>query len=799
MLFIISICTISVSSAIVYTNSKGTIKVVCGSYSKKFTAKQYNNNFSKALNAALDVARKKSTATKRAVVTVSKGYYSLDRTIKIYSDTTLKATGSYFRHYGNLLRNGYNKKASSAKGYKGAKNITIIGGSWDAMVPYSQAGTSNTRIMHSTMRFGHCKNILIKNCTFVNNYNCHDIELGGVNTAKITKCTFSNPQSVNNFPNDGGREAIQIDCCTSDAMPEFVEFDYTTSKNITVSYSSFKNKFRGVGSHHAVLGKTYDNINIHHNTFENIGGIGVYAVYWTNSKIYNNTMTDVGLGVDMRSMTSGGGYNFHNFNNITFAKAEKAVKDKPVYIFSNSIHLRVKDNTYTRACGIRILGDNYASDDAKNGIKAGIYKVYGVKVGVNTKGNTKPNIITGNVSVGVQLNYAIDSVVRGNSIDLSDSVSDSANAIEIKGCENTVVDNNTVKNGFLESSKGILLMYASTTDFPCRNVTVSNNTVSGFMRSGIYAYGTENTVVNNNTVTDGSESGIQIRLSQNAQVFNNSISVIDDYGFYVYGDSDGTVFTENDISAAATGAYIKSALNTTLSKNSITGCSEQGVTVRASSGTIIEDNIIGCTSYAVRINYGSDNTTIINNTLTSETTEAVYCVGSNDTTKDVEKSLIVTNNVLGSGENFVGVRISSANIAANIWNNFTPDGTAAAYRFKGDNDKAFAYVYEDFAIENLNHENITTEDGTFSSLEWSPVEDVSGYRVYRTFAENTDLIADTLETVYTDTLPSEEGVIYTIIPYMNYTDIKHLSVPISVEIITVTDDITDTEITDIVE
>ncbi len=797
MLFVISICTVSVSSAIVYTNSKGTIKVVCGKYSKKFTAKKYNNNFSKSLNAALEVARKKSTEKKPATVTVSKGYYSLDRTIKIYSDTTLKASGCYFRLYGNLLRNGYNRKASAAKSYKGAKNITIVGGSWDAMVPYSQAGTSNSRIMHSTMRFAHCKNILIKNCTFVNNYNCHDVELGGVDNAKITKCSFSNPQSVNNFPNDGGREAIQIDCCTYEAMPEFVEYDQTPCKNITVSYSTFRNKFRGVGSHHAVVGKTYNNINVHHNTFENIGGIAVYAVYWTNSKIYDNTMTDVGLGVDMRSMTSGGGYNFYNLNKITFDKAEKAVMNKPVYIYSNKINLRTADNTYTRACGIRVLGEHYAADDSKTGVKAGTYKVYGVRVGVNSKGSTKPNVITGNVSVGVQLNYAVDSVVRGNSIDLEDSESESANAVEIKSCENTVVDKNNVKNGPLDASKGILLMCAGTTNFPCKNVTVSENTVEGFNRSGIYAYDTEGSLINNNTVTEVSEAGITIRRSLNTQVYNNSISNIEYYGIYIYENSDGTNFSENEISASETGAYIKNSLNTALSKNNITGCSEQGAVIRKSLGTVLDGNNIASSSYAVRVNYGSDKTSVINNTLTSTDVEALYCVGSSDETKDVEKSLLVTNNILGSGKKFVGVRVAKANVAANIWNNFNPEGTAAAYRFKGEKNSEYAYIYEDIAVKSLNLEKITSEDGKFNSLVWSPLEEADGYRVYRTVGETSEMISDTLENSYTAAASSEEGVKYTIIPYKNYTNIKYLGTPIAVDDFTESDnDNQGTDVTD---
>ncbi len=152
ILTVVSFFSLSVTTAVSYTNSKGTATVVCGKYKKKFKAKKYGKNFCRALNAALEKARTKATSKKPATVTISKGYYKLDRTIKIYSNTTLKAKNCYFKYYGNLLRNGYKKKASSASGYKGATGITINGGSWDAAVPYSQAGTANWRIQHSTFR-----------------------------------------------------------------------------------------------------------------------------------------------------------------------------------------------------------------------------------------------------------------------------------------------------------------------------------------------------------------------------------------------------------------------------------------------------------------------------------------------------------------------------------------------------------------------------------------------------------------------------------------------------------------------
>ena len=112
LLYIVSLFTISVSQASAYTNSKGTVKVVCGRYQKKFKAKKYGKNFSKAFNAALESARKRASAKTPAIVTVSKGKYKLDRTLKVYSNTVIKANNCTFKYYGNLLRNGYNVGAA---------------------------------------------------------------------------------------------------------------------------------------------------------------------------------------------------------------------------------------------------------------------------------------------------------------------------------------------------------------------------------------------------------------------------------------------------------------------------------------------------------------------------------------------------------------------------------------------------------------------------------------------------------------------------------------------------------------
>lgn len=798
LLYVVSMFTISVSNAVTYTNSKGSVKVVCGKYSKKFKAKKYGRNFSRALNEALNTARKKASASKPAVVTVSKGNYKLDRTIKIYSNTTLKAKGCTFKYYGNLLRNGYSG-ASSVSGYNGSSNITIDGGTWDAAVPYSQAGTANWRIQHSTLRFGHCKNITIKNCTFKNNYNCHDIEFGGVNNGKITKCNFYNDKGVNIFKNDGGREAIQLDVNTSEAMPEFSKYDNTPTKNITLSYCNFKNKFRAIGSHHAVLGNTFDNIKVHHNYFRNIGGITVYGVYWTNSKIYSNTMDYVGLGVDMRTMTTGSGYNFYNNKNLTCKKCDKIVKNSKTYIYDNKITLRKKNNTYARACGIRVMGDYYAKKDKKTGVKAGTYKVYNVNVGLNANNTSKPNIIKGNVAVGIQLNYAVNSNICNNEINADGSVSETSNGIEVKGCKNVNVSMNTVKNGKLDAARGIYLT-PTAAGIGNNKITVTGNTVKNFKSSGIYMYSSDNTSVKNNNVSNGDDMGISVRTSDNNIVENNTITKAKLSAVAVYSASNNTTVKDNQITSSnGTGVKLKQAVGTNIEGNDITDSGEYGALIRESLDTqFIENNIDNTESYGVRINYGSNNTTLYNNSIYSPNAGCVYLNGANDTTKEVEKSLEVTNNYLNTDENKAAVVVTQDNIAARIYSNFRNDGKDLFYSFKGDGEKKFSNVYDTIEVDDLTLKKF---EG-YNMLSWNFLGSEIYYRVYREDETGTNLITDTPEHFCMDndlfrkevptgtesTSPDKDAVSerlnilsYSVSPYKAFSNVKYLGEAISIK------------------
>lgn len=706
-------CTISVSAAVTYTNSKGTVTVTCGKYKKKFTAKKYNYNFSRALNAALEAARKKATAKKIATVKVSKGNYSLDRTLKIYSNTTLKATDCRFRLYGNLLRNGYNKKAKTASGYKGAKNITINGGTWDAMVPYSQAGTSNSNIMHSTMRFAHLTNLVVKNCTFTGNYNCHDIEIAGVDGAKITKCIFRNDKPVNTFPNDGGREAVQIDVTTSEAMPEFGKYDATPCKNVTLSYNSFLNKFRGIGSHHAVLGKTYDNILVHHNNFENIGGIAVYAVYWTNTKIYSNTMMNVGLGIDLRSMTTGSGYNFYNINNISAKSAETVAANSTAFIYSNNIYIRLKDVSYARACGIRASGVIVPETDSGTKVKKGIYRIYNVHIGENAAGKSKPNVVTGNVSVGVQVYLGQNCTVRNNSVDLSETNQVTANGMEINGAMNVSVEGNTLTRGYGDNSKAIYV--AAVDAVRSSGVNVKLNNIDDFDRGGITVENSDGTVIEGNTMLDCTVMGVALKGAQDSSVLGNTITDTADYSVYVYGSCENTLISGNEITGSDVGIYLKNSNYNSILENKALDTTEHAMIIRECNGNTVSGNTLSSKGCGIRLNYGSDNSVVTANTIDA-VSEAVYYVGSNDSDKEAVRLFELVGNTLSAGEN-VPIRILNSNLNASIFDNFTPDGNIATIRIKNNGESEYR-ILDEIRAEN-EEENMG--ESTEENVEEVPV------------------------------------------------------------------------------
>lgn len=765
---IASLGFVSVPAAVSYTNTKGSVKVLCGSYKKTFTAKKYNNNFSRALAAALDTARKKATAKTPARVVIAKGYYKLDRTVKVYSNTTLVATGSKFRYCGNLLRNGFDKLKGSGYGYTSARNITIKGGEWEQLVDYKYAGSPDDTRMHSTFRFAHCYNIKVLNASFKNNYNCHDIEIAGVKNSEFYNNTFYNIKSVNGISNNGGRESFQIDVNTSSAMPYFPSYDKTPCKNINIHHNTFKNKFRAIGSHHAVIGKTYNNISVHHNKMTNIAGLSVYAVYWTNSKIYSNTMSDVGFGVDLRSMIGGGALNFYNLNKLSYNDSEKAVVNSKTYIYDNTIQIRTDKNILAKTCGVRVLGDYYAKDDKTTGTKAGVYKIYNVNVGVDASGQAYPNRISGNLSAGVQISYGVNTVIKNNIIDLNNSSMSSNSGIELRGCDNTLISSNSLLNGKKSGAKGINAYESADGTFGSL-INVSDNQINGFEYAGVFVKKASAVNITNNSITNCLNSSIALKAVTESQITNNSLSD-GVYGISITDNCDSSQIMSNTVTASQTGLNIVCSGNVTASGNSFTG-KQYGVYLKTTDKINLNDNTVNSSLYGVRLDKDCYSCDINSNTVNSDD-ECVYYSGSSSSDKSVIKSLSVTGNTLNCPADKAGVRVVYDNVYSTIHSNNRLDQAVPYYRFKGDNETKYRRQTGDMKINSLS---VNINDGV-TEINWSSVSKPDGCLLY----SGDDFIGEYKGTGCV--LETFEGQSVTAVPYKAYGNITHLGVPMTVSV-----------------
>lgn len=504
---IFSMVAIVNTSAVTYSSSKGSATVTCGKYKATYKASSYGS-ISNAINKALDVARVKGTKKVPATVKIAKGNYYLNHTIVVYSNTILDATGAAFKCKGNMLRLGYKNKASSAKGYGGAKNITIVGGTWDMGVSYSNANNSDPNVTHSTFRLAHSKKITIDGCVFKNNYNCHDIEMGGVKNVEIMNCTFSNAKNVNKYSVDGGREAVQIDINTSTAVPYLPSFDNTVSKKVSIHNNTFKNKFRGIGSHHAVLGKVYDGIKIYDNTFKNIAGVAVYGMYMNNVNIYNNTMKNVGSGILLGSVIDSP--NFKNTFDYSYNQTHDTVKESNSYIYGNNIKVRVKNNNLVSSFGIRVLGSNYPTNNSTC-VKRGAYYIYNVTVGADENDVVYPNVISGNVDSGINLRYAKNTKVVGNTITLDKSQKSYCYGIDVRSSKNIDIDNNIIINTTHSQGMGVFMSDFDKTGVYCDTINVTNNTINTSAETNTQNFGvrtlcdTTNVTLENNIISSGNE------------------------------------------------------------------------------------------------------------------------------------------------------------------------------------------------------------------------------------------------------------------------------------------------------
>lgn len=244
-----------------------------------------------AIQKALDYAKDKGSDSVQVKVIVPAGTYSIHKCLYVSSNTWLYLDNATLRKDfsgGCLIMNN----TAGYGGFDGAKNIIIEGGCLDG-----NTGGGNVKAF-STIRMGHLHDLWVKDVDFKDNYNCHMLELGGIKNVTIEGCSF------HEYYGQKYKEAIQFDILNNvNLFYGYEPFDDTPCDNVIIRNNSFYDVMRGLGSHSATVGKYYTNFYIADNTFNNIYDTAIIMQNYRCCSIENNSMTNVGSGIDFKNMT----------------------------------------------------------------------------------------------------------------------------------------------------------------------------------------------------------------------------------------------------------------------------------------------------------------------------------------------------------------------------------------------------------------------------------------------------------------------------------------------------------------
>ncbi|WP_026669644.1 right-handed parallel beta-helix repeat-containing protein [Butyrivibrio sp. AE3006] len=408
-------------------------------------------NFQGMVQAALDQSRNDINNTYTIIlpagsypVKVNSLYISSNTIIDMTAGTTIYGADGYL----NLLSGDWRVETGLASlgslaGFDAYKNITIKGGTWDG------CGRNKSGSGTCMIRFAHVDGLTFDGVTFKDAYDSHHVEVAATRNFLVKDCTFRD------YTDKGSSlEAIQLD--VSHSAENFIwkngVYDDLACENVEITGCTFENLIRGLGSHHSVVGNYYSNVNIHDNTFTNIKGTAIVARNFKDSQIQNNTLVNVGTGIDFRQ-TEGSLYLKNGSSSVSKGALEYSCN---CVISGNDIGLvetnsdiktgiryggfEVKKGTNNLPKGeINIGGFTITSNNIHGTMERGISAMYcsSATVSDNTIEGMK-----GSNCVGLYLGTVSGQVITGNTIKGRDtgnilSVTDSCSIDEISG--NTLI------------------------------------------------------------------------------------------------------------------------------------------------------------------------------------------------------------------------------------------------------------------------------------------------------------------------------------------------------------------------
>ena len=263
------------------------------------------------LQKIFDYIRDNASADNIMTVKLPAGTYTVEKTVDIYSNTTLDlSAGVTLKRAGtsSLIRFGRSDEMTS--GYDGFKNISIVGSA------SSYATLDGNAVSTSIVRFAHADNVKLQYIKFTNVTAAHHMEFAGSKDVVIDHCKFDGFKAKSS-DDTTNYEAIQLDILNETHFGNYGNYDNTVCKDITISNNTFENVNRGVGSHSGEIGRYFTGVTISGNTFKNVTGYAIVTTNYIGAKITDNTIENCGAGIFFRHITPTKHYFPGDVSNVT--------------------------------------------------------------------------------------------------------------------------------------------------------------------------------------------------------------------------------------------------------------------------------------------------------------------------------------------------------------------------------------------------------------------------------------------------------------------------------------------------
>lgn len=553
------------------------------------TTKNYNGG--KAIQEALDLQSGETPKYEQLTVYIKGGVYRITSSLLVYSNTKICADSDTLIYYckGNnaLSKRGrapiISNFCSGKRGYEGASNITVEGGTWDFQ---GHAEGEHSGMTMEAFRFMHGRNFRVANVTMRNLYRSHFLTLEGVEYAEVTGCEFLDytNQSIK-------KEAIHIDCVHNDHMApsnqENIIYDDAICKHISISKCDFSRVPRGIGTHVAVAGLFPSDITISNNTFTDITYEAIKAYHYKNVRITGNTITRAGCGIKCYLYSTDNDKDEESNSNYVPALPGTTVENVPV--FQNIV---IQWNTIQEITNAKIgFGIHLAGNASR--IIGGATVAYNVittssvlpstkRSGIYVKYGNNIQLISNRVyrtgDTGILVAYGNGITAKGNVIG-----STMGNGLTAKYCQGVTCSENAIA---WTGKRG--LQYKET-----KNSRIENNTIWKDKTGSIaLTENSDSVIVNKNKLTSSMKNAICVSSSKKARIRYNTISRPKNYGIYAY-KADQSRIEKNAVKRSKSTAIIGSTSSKILvKKNTIDKTGKYGILFTSAKRCRAKDNSI---------------------------------------------------------------------------------------------------------------------------------------------------------------------------------------------------------------